>query len=87
MDVQTLKKNKAPQWFIIKAVAVPILLGTALLMLPPASRSGQWTDPLPALFMATSAMCVTGHTFVDIHSHFSLFGQLVLLCLIQLGVT
>lgn len=69
----------------MKAVAAPILLGTALLILPLASRSGQWTDPLTALFMATSAMCVTGHTIVDPGSYFSLFGQLVLLGLVQLG--
>ncbi len=64
---------------------VPILLGTILLMVPQASRSGQWTDPLTALFMSTSAMCVTGHTVVDPGSYFSLFGQLVLLGLVQLG--
>jgi len=85
MDVNNQEKTKASQWFIMKAVAVPILLGTALLMVPLASRSGQWTDPLTALFMATSAMCVTGHTIVDPGSHFALFGQLVILALIQLG--
>jgi len=85
MGAKTQEKNKAPQWFITKAIAVPILLGTVLLMVPLASRSGQWTDPLTALFMATSAMCVTGHTIVDPGSHFSLFGQLVLLGLVQLG--
>ena len=60
MDAKTQEKTKSPQWFLTKAVAVPILLGTVLLMVPLASRSGQWTDPLTALFMATSAMCVTG---------------------------
>lgn len=85
MDVNNQEKTKSPQWFIMKAVAVPILLGTVLLMVPLASRSGQWTDPLTALFMATSAMCVTGHTVVDPGSYFSYFGQLILLGLIQLG--
>lgn len=85
MDAKTQEKTKSPQWFIVKAVAVPIILGTVLMMVPQASRSGQWTDPLTALFMSTSAMCVTGHTVVDPGSHFSLFGQLVLLGLIQLG--
>lgn len=85
MDAKTQEKTKSPQWFIIKAVAVPILLGTVLLMIPLASQSGQWTEPLTALFMATSAMCVTGHTIVDPGSYFSLFGQLVLLGLFQLG--
>jgi len=85
MAVNNQEKTKSPQWFVIKAVAVPIILGTLLLMVPPASRSGQWTDPLTALFMATSAMCVTGHTIVDPGSYFSLFGQLIMLGLIQLG--
>lgn len=85
MGINNQEKTKSPQWFLTKAVAVPILLGTVLLMVPLASRSGQWTDPLTALFMATSAMCVTGHTVVDPGSHFSLFGQLVLLGLMQLG--
>ena len=85
MGINNQEKTKAPQWFIMKAVAAPILLGTFLLMVPLASRSDQWTDPLTALFMATSAMCVTGHTVVDPGSYFSLFGQLVLLGLFQLG--
>lgn len=85
MGFNNQEKTKSPQWFITKAVAVPIILGTFLLMVPLASRSGQWTDPLTALFMATSAMCVTGHAIVDLGSHFSLFGQLVLMGLVQLG--
>ncbi|MFA5042646.1 MAG: potassium transporter TrkG [Kiritimatiellia bacterium] len=85
MAIDSQAKTKSPQWFLTKAIAAPILLGTLLLMMPPASRSGQWTDPLTALFMATSAMCVTGHTVVDPGSYFSLFGQLVLLGLVQLG--
>jgi trk system potassium uptake protein TrkH len=85
MGAKTQEKTKSPHWFIVKAVAVPIILGTLLLMLPLASRSGQWTDPLTALFMATSAMCVTGHSVVDLGSHFSLFGQIVLMSLVQLG--
>ncbi|MDD5679264.1 MAG: potassium transporter TrkG [Kiritimatiellae bacterium] len=85
MGLDNQEKTKSPQWFIVKAVAVPIILGTVLLMIPLANRSGQWTDPLTALFMSTSAMCVTGHTVVDPGSYFSLFGQLVLLGLVQLG--
>ncbi|MFH1475918.1 MAG: potassium transporter TrkG [Verrucomicrobiota bacterium] len=85
MGINNQEKTKSPHWFLTKAVAVPILLGTALLMIPLANRSGQWTDPLTALFMATSAMCVTGHTVVDPGSYFSVFGQLVLLGLFQLG--
>jgi len=85
MGVNNQEETKFPQLIIIKAVAVPIILGTVLLMVPLASRSGQWTDPLTSLFMATSAMCVTGHTVVDPGSYFSYFGQLVILGLVQLG--
>ncbi|WP_102410628.1 TrkH family potassium uptake protein [Beduinella massiliensis] len=62
-----------------------ILLGAVLLMLPFSSRSFSWTDPLSALFTATSAVCVTGLVVLDTATHWSVFGQLVLLVLIQIG--
>lgn len=62
-----------------------ILAGTLLLMLPISSVSRTWTDPLSALFTATSAVCVTGLVVVDTATHWSLCGQLVLLALIQTG--
>lgn len=62
-----------------------ILLLAALLMLPLASVSGQWTDPLTALFTATSAVCVTGLVVVDTATHWSLFGRLAILIGIQIG--
>lgn len=66
-------------------MGIPILLGGALLMLPVSGRTGDWTGPVEAFFMATSATCVTGHTIVDPGSYFSVFGQLVLLALVQVG--
>lgn len=62
-----------------------ILLGSFLLTLPAAARAGQGTSYLDALFTATSATCVTGLVVVDTGSHYSLFGQLVILSLIQVG--
>ena len=62
-----------------------ILMVTALLMLPVSSASGTMTDPLTALFTATSAVCVTGLVVVDTATHWSLFGKLVLLTGIQIG--
>lgn len=62
-----------------------ILTGTLLLMLPASSRSGRPCAFLPALFTATSATCVTGLTPFDTWSQWSGFGQLVLLCLIEVG--
>ncbi|MEL6938129.1 MAG: TrkH family potassium uptake protein [Cyanobacteria bacterium J06598_1] len=62
-----------------------IVVGTGLLMLPFATVSGEWNNPLVALFTATSAVCVTGLIVVDTGSYFSSFGQGVVLTLIQLG--
>lgn len=62
-----------------------ILLGTLLLMLPIASRSGQSCGFRPALFTATSATCVTGLVMYDTFTQWSGFGQTVIICLIQIG--
>lgn len=62
-----------------------IFAGALLLMLPAASREGSWTPFLDALFTATSATCVTGLVVADTYQHWSLFGQLVILALIQTG--
>jgi len=85
MYVKSIKRLFNPQLIVIVSVGIPIMLGTVLLMLPCSSRTGQWTDALTALFMATSAMCVTGHTLMDVGTYFSHFGQLVLLVLVQIG--
>lgn len=65
--------------------AAIILLGTLLLMLPAASRDGLSCGLRPALFTATSATCVTGLVLGDTWSQWSGFGQVVILCLIQIG--
>ena len=62
-----------------------ILVGSILLMLPFSSKDGVWTHPLDAFFTATSATCVTGLFIYDAYTHWSLFGQIVLLVLIQIG--
>lgn len=62
-----------------------ILTGSCLLMLPIASRDGTRTDFLSCLFTAASATCVTGLVVVDTFTHWTLFGQVVILLLIQIG--
>lgn len=62
-----------------------IILGTILLMMPFSSASGKFTDPLTAFFTAVSATCVTGMVTVDTGSYWSIFGQLVILAMIQVG--
>lgn len=65
--------------------ALIILAGTLLLTLPAASRDGQSAGVFTALFTATSSSCVTGLILVDTWTQWSLFGQAVILCMIQLG--
>ena len=62
-----------------------ILLGTLLLMLPISAKSGKMTPFTDALFTATTATCVTGLVVVPTFSHWSVFGQVVILILIQIG--
>lgn len=62
-----------------------IVAGTLLLLLPFATREGESTTLLDAAFTAVSATCVTGLIVHDTFRHWSLFGQLVILVMIQLG--
>lgn len=74
-----------PPRILALGFAMIILIGALLLSLPVASVNG---TPLPfvdALFTATSATCVTGLVVVDTGTYFSLFGQIVILVLIQVG--
>lgn len=80
------KINKLqPTQIMIIGFALIILLGTLLLSLPVASQNGKNTNFLTALFTSTSAVCVTGLAVVDTGTHWSLFGQAVILLLIQVG--
>lgn len=62
-----------------------ITLGTVLLCLPFSSSEGLWTNPITALFTATSAVCVTGLAVVDTGTYFTFWGQLILTLLVQVG--
>ncbi|MDD3577994.1 MAG: TrkH family potassium uptake protein [Candidatus Cloacimonetes bacterium] len=74
-----------PPISLMVSFASVIVVGTVLLMLPAASVVNRVTPPVDALFTATSATCVTGLIVFDTGSYFSLFGQLVILLLIQIG--
>lgn len=65
--------------------ALIILLGSLLLSLPCASQTGQSIGWFDALFTSTSAVCVTGLIVRDTATTFTLFGQIVLMCLIEVG--
>lgn len=62
-----------------------ILAGTLLLLLPVATAPGRKTGVLTALFTATSATCVTGLVVVDTATHWTSFGHIVILLMIQIG--
>lgn len=70
---------------ILGSFLMTVLIGTVLLFLPISSNSGKPTDFLTCLFTATSSLCVTGLVVVDTATHWSLFGQAVILVLIQIG--
>ena len=62
-----------------------IFIGMLLFMLPVSSPSHTWMAPMDALFTSCSAVCITGLTVIDVASELSLFGQCVLLALVQIG--
>ena len=75
----------APATSLVLLFGVLITAGTILLMLPISSADGSATRFIDALFTATSAACVTGLVVVDTATHWSPFGQVVILLLIQAG--
>lgn len=74
-----------PYQVLVLGFAALILVGTLLLLTPWASANGTSLGFIDALFTATSAVCVTGLVVVDTGTFFSLFGQLVIIGLIQAG--
>lgn len=74
-----------PTPIIVFSFLLVILLGAALLSLPIASEDGRPTPYIDCLFTATSATCVTGLIVVDTADHWTTFGELVIIFLIQIG--
>ena len=77
--------NFSPTRVIVSSFAIIIFIGASLLNLPMASNDGISIGFVDALFTATSATCVTGLVVADTLTQWTLFGQLVILCLIQVG--
>lgn len=81
-----MKKLKLSSVYLIPLSFLgAILVGTVFLMLPVSSAGGNWTPLVDALFTATTSVCVTGLVVVDTFSYWSIFGQSVILLLIQVG--
>jgi potassium uptake TrkH family protein len=85
--LQLLTDVRNPARLVVLGFAAAVLVGTILLALPVASASGDGTPLFSALFTAVSAVCVTGLIVLDIPVHFSLFGEIVIMVLIQIGGT
>ena len=80
------RKRSLTSWqFIAIGYLIVILIGSFLLALPFSSKEGSWTSFISALFTSVSATCVTGLSVVDTSIHWSTFGQIVILLLIQIG--
>lgn len=79
------KKRINPGRRIVLGFATLILIGVLLLMLPISTKERVVTPFLTALFTATSATCVTGLTLINVGEYLSVFGQAVMLVLIQFG--
>lgn len=74
-----------PAQTIFMSFLLVILGGTLLLMMPFTAASGNGLPFLDALFTSTSAVCVTGLIVVDTAAYFSIWGQIIILILIQIG--
>ncbi len=81
----SLFKHLSYTRIIALSFLIVILIGSTLLCLPVASREGLWTPFVDCLFTATSATCVTGLIVYDTFTHWTVFGQLVILAMIQIG--
>ncbi len=82
--ISSLRKATAFQILVFGYAAVT-LIGATLLSLPISSAEGQHQPFVDSLFVATSGISTTGLSVVDIGSYYNLFGQIVLLCIFQIG--
>ena len=80
------RKNKiSPTKFLLFGMLAIIIVGTVLLKLPISNQVGKKISTIDAFFTSTSAVCVTGLVPKVPAEQFSSFGQIVLICLIQIG--
>lgn len=83
--IRKLLKKLTYTQIIVLSFVLLILIGGILLCLPISSADGNPTPPLNAFFTATSASCVTGLIIYDTFTHWSFFGKVVIISLIQVG--
>ena len=78
-------KELRPVQVILLGFLITIFAGSILLALPIATQSGQATPYIDALFTATTSVCVTGLIVETTMTHWSIFGQAVIILLVQIG--
>lgn len=82
---QSVWQSVSPMKLILSGYCLIILVGTLLLSMPAATRGPGGTPVTDCFFTATSATCVTGLIRYDTYTHWTVFGQLVILGMIQIG--
>ena len=82
---KTLIKKLSTTQIIALGFLGTIFIGAFILCLPFCSSNGTFTPFIDALFTSTTSVCVTGLVVVNTASHWSLFGKIIILILIQLG--
>lgn len=83
--IELFKRKYSFPKVLTSGFVIIIMIGTLFLSLPIATKSGETTDFMTALFTSTSATCVTGLTLVPTATHWSLFGQVVIAILMEVG--
>lgn len=83
--MMNLIRKLNPYQMVLCSYATIIMIGTLLLMLPIAVRGIPSLDFVDALFMSASSVCVSGVSIFDIGENFTLFGQMVIIILVQIG--
>ncbi|HEY8443357.1 MAG TPA: potassium transporter TrkG, partial [Clostridia bacterium] len=83
-DIKT-KKRISPLLIIVLGYLAAITLGAFFISLPVSNVDERWLNFLDALFMSASAVCITGLSTINITLDFTLFGQIIILILIQIG--
>ena len=83
--ISSLGRKSNPSLMMAVSFLFIIMAGSGMLLMPRCIQQGVHLSWIDSLFTATSAVCVTGLTTIDVPSTFTSFGQLVIMMLIQVG--
>ena len=84
-NIKNITRKLSFTQYLVCGYLMLILIGAAILMLPISSREHIVTPFLECCYAATSALSGTGLTLYDTYTHWSLFGQIIVLIIIQIG--